>query len=128
MRRSGTGSGGGLGMNKKVKVPVRVGQRAEAIREKGVAQIGTLRGDHSTSRSKILTGDVEKVRGAQRTPSQPGGVPLGNVTAAATVAGPGGSRNLYGQSGSQRMYGSPAGSARPQGRSFDAPPTKREGY
>jgi hypothetical protein len=111
-------AGGGIKSNKLVRPSVRTGRRAEAINERGVAQFGTARGNHATERAKLLKGDVEKVRGAERKAGQPGSVPLGNAVAASTVAGPGGSRTVS-HCGSQGQFGPVAGAPRPQGRSFD---------
>jgi hypothetical protein len=128
MAKGKGGAGGGINSNKLVHKPVRTGMRTRAINERGVSQIGSSIGNHSTDKAKRLTGGVEPVRGALRPAGGPGGVPLGNEVAARTVAKPGGSRTLYGQCGSQSQYGPAAGSPKPQGRSFDEPPPNKREY
>jgi hypothetical protein len=108
MRRSGKGSGGGAGMNKNVSPRVKVGERARAIREKGVSQIGTQRSNHATDTRELLRKDVERVRGEMRPSGGPGGIPLGNEVAKNVGrGGPGAGRSLM-HCGSQGVHGSPA--------------------
>jgi hypothetical protein len=108
-------AGGGINSNKVVQKPVKVGQRAEAINERGVSQIGSNLGNKATDKPGILKGGVEPFRGAPRPPGSPGGVELGNSVAARTVCGPGGSREVS-KSGAQGQHGPVAGTPKPQGR------------
>jgi hypothetical protein len=89
------GSGGGLGSKNVNRVGVRTGATREGIRERGVSQIGSSLGNHSTASTasgKILRKAVEPVRGG---PMPAGGnVPLGNQVSAETNCGPGGSRTV----------------------------------
>jgi hypothetical protein len=95
--------GGGIGSRVNVEKPVRVGNRAEAINERGVSQIGQSMGNKATDHTKRLA-SIEPVRGQQRRPTQPSGFPLGNEVAAKTVCGPGGSREVM-RSGTQGQKG-----------------------
>ena len=61
MRSSGKGSGGGTGSKNVVRPTVKYGQAARAMREKGVSQIGTNRGNHATGSGKMLRGDVDQM-------------------------------------------------------------------
>lgn len=98
-------AGGGPRSRVVTEKPVRYGERARKINERGVAQIGTNRGNHATEKAGLLKGDVERVRGELKPSGGPGGVMLGNETA--KLCGPRGEgRTLYGQAGSQKMYGS----------------------
>jgi hypothetical protein len=97
-------AGGGYRSKQVKNVGVRTGQRAEEIRPAGVSQIGSSIGNKAMGHAGILKGGVEPVRGQQRGPTQPGGFPLGNTIAAATVCGPGGSREVM-RSGSQSQHG-----------------------
>jgi hypothetical protein len=98
-------SGGGIAGKNVTQKPVKYGERARKINERGVAQIGTNRGNHATEKAGLLKGDVERVRGELKPSGGPGGVMLGNETA--KLCGPRGEgRTLYGQAGSQKMYGS----------------------
>ena len=100
-------AGGGIRSRVVTEKPVRYGERARKINERGVAQIGTSRGNHATNRAGLLKGDVERVRGQLRPSGGPGGVPLGNEVARNVgKGGCGTGRVLYGKSGSQQQYGS----------------------
>lgn len=104
MRQSGKGSGGGIGMNKNVRPGANQGNRARAIHEKGVSQIGSNLGNHVMGKGGRLHGAVEPVRG-QRLPSGgPGGVMLGNENARSAGAGPGAGRTIH-NSGGQGQHG-----------------------
>lgn len=108
--------GGGYGGREHKSVGVRDGQRGRAINERGVAQIGSSRGNHATERAGLLTEDIEPVRRGLRPAGSPGAIPLGNEVA--TNVGKGGcgtGRTLYGQSGSQGTHGPVAGTPKPQG-------------
>jgi hypothetical protein len=104
-KRSGHRPAGGQHSKNVVEKPVKVGRRAEAINERGVSQIGSSMGNKVTDKAKSLSRSIEPVIGAQRGPTQPGGFPQGNAVAAATVCGPGGSREVS-KSGSQGVQGS----------------------
>jgi hypothetical protein len=113
-KRSGSRAGGGLHSKNVVQKPVKVGQRAEAINERGVSQVGQAMGNKSTDQTKRLS-PIENLRGAQRPAGSPGGVDLGNKVAASTVCGVGGSRDVQ-RSGSQGQHGPVApGQPRPKG-------------
>jgi hypothetical protein len=105
-------SGGGITSKNLVHKPVRTGERARAIRERGTSQIGQSLANHVTERRQVVN-PVEKVRGELRPQGGPGGIDLGNEVAKRTVCGPGGSRTVYG-SGTQSAP--PAPQARPSGR------------
>jgi hypothetical protein len=120
MRKSGKGSGGGIGMNKNVSPGVRTGLRARAISERGVAQIGSSIGNHSTDKAKILTKGVEPVRGPLKPAGKPGGIELGNSVALNVgKGGCGTGRTLYGSCGTQSQYGPAAGAPPKPSRGFD---------
>jgi hypothetical protein len=107
--------GGGIASRQHVAKPVRTGQRAEAINEKGVAQIGSSMGNHATDGRRAVN-PVEKVRGAPRPAGGPSGVPLGNAVAGNVgKGGVGTGRTLYGQSGTNQVHGKVAGSPKPWG-------------
>src|SRR5262249_32267872 len=57
--------GGGIASRQHVEKPVRTGQRAEAISEKGTSQIGSAMGNHATDGRRAVN-PVERVRGQQR--------------------------------------------------------------
>jgi hypothetical protein len=130
MAKQGNRPAGGLGSKQVRNVSVKTGQNARAMNPRGVSQIGSSIGSHATNSGKKLTKGVEPVRGAMKPAGGPGGIELGNQCAVNVgKGGPGAGRTLYGQSGSQGTHGPVSGSPRPQGRSFDAPATKRqEGY
>jgi hypothetical protein len=110
---SGGRGGGGIGSRATTKTTIyNAGYPAERINPRGVSQIGSNIGNHSTERSKILTGGVEPVRG--RDLVRPGQPKLGNELAVSSVCGPGGSREVM-RSGSQGQTGPAAGSPKPQG-------------
>jgi hypothetical protein len=110
-------AGGGINSKQHVSKPVRYGDRATKINPRGVAQIGTNRGNHATTRSALLTGDVEPVSVGKNPAGGPGSVTLGNeITTNVKGGGPGKGRVLYGQSGSNQTYGPVAGAPKPQGR------------
>jgi hypothetical protein len=101
-------------MNKVVRPSVRTGSGSHSTRPAGTAQIGNAYGDHSTHRGDSTGYTGEKLHNPERN-FQP--VKFGNELAAKTVCGPGGSRNLYGQAGSQGTHGQPAsGNAPAKGR------------
>jgi hypothetical protein len=114
--KGGHRPGGGAASNKFINKPVRVGQRAERVHQGGAGQIGVAQGSHVMDRRKDSPYRGDPLRGALRPPGTPGSVRLGNELAAKTVCGPGGSRNLYGQSGTNQQYGAPAGTAPAKGR------------
>jgi len=95
------GSGGGIDSNQRREVGVRNGSGSKGVSPRGVSQVGGSYGNHATDRVGKSTGAVEPIYGGPSFQS----VPFGNEVSAATKCGPGGSRNLYGQSGSQQQYG-----------------------
>jgi hypothetical protein len=114
MRRSGKGSGGGLGMNKNASPNYKVGAGSRAVNIDWVGQQGTSLGNKVMGRGEPLKG----IR------AQPFGGPSfhgagqGNAIAAATKAGPGGSRAVY-RTGVQGQHGPVAGTRRTPSKSFD---------
>jgi len=113
-------SGGGITSKNVTRQGVRTGMPGREINPRGVSQIGSSIGNHSTEKAKILRGGVEPVRGALRPPGTPGAVPLGNQAALNVgKGGVGSGRTLYGQCGTQGQHGPVAGSPKPIGRGFD---------
>jgi hypothetical protein len=94
------GSGGGLGSRIVIQRPVRTGQSREGIRVRGVSQIGSSLGNHSTNSGKILRKAVEPVRGGPRPTAAD--VPLGNAVATQGI-GVGGGRTVT-RSGGQGTH------------------------
>ena len=77
--------------------------RVRGVQPGGVDQLGRMLGNHTTEQGKTRnpTGARMDLYGGpsfQKTP-------FGNEVAAATVCGPGGSRNLYGKSGTNQIHG-----------------------
>jgi hypothetical protein len=106
-------SGGGITGKNVTQRPVRTGQRARAINERGVSQIGSNMGNHVTDRRQIVN-PVERTRGELRPSRTPGSIPLGNEVAGNVgKGGCGTGRVLYGQCGSQQQYGSAAPGSAP---------------
>lgn len=101
--------GGGYGSAVNREVGNRLGRGAQEMRPRGVSQIGESIGNKSTETGKVKGIPSEKIQGK----SLPAGlsVELGNSRALNVGGGgPGAGRKLYGQSGSNRQYGtSPAG-------------------
>jgi hypothetical protein len=107
MANSNRKLGGGSGSRVNREVGNRVGQRANEMRPRGVSQIGSSMGNHRTDGSGKASRAVEAVKGRPL----PAGlsVPLGNaVSLNVGKGGPGTGRRLYGQSGSNKQYGSSA--------------------
>jgi hypothetical protein len=111
--------GGGAGSRVNREVAPRGGKVAEKINPGGVSQLGGAIGNHVTDGprttlnyrgDKMIAGDLVR-------PGQPR---MGNEVAFTTQAGPGGSRNLYGQSGTNQQYGPVAGQPWTPGRGFDS--------
>jgi hypothetical protein len=104
-------AGGGIGSRVNVEKPVRVGDRSRNVNERGVSQIGQQLSNHATEGSSKLGRAAENVYGGRAPQGGPGGIKLGNeVELNVQGGGPGTGRELYGQSGSNRQYGtSPAG-------------------
>ena len=112
--RSGQRPGGGLHSKNVVSKPVRTGAPARGYGPAWVAELGQMQGNHVTP----YGGSETKWRGdpmATRSPAG-GNVPLGNAIAGNVgKGGPGTGRTLYGQSGTQKQYGS-GGPQKPAGR------------
>jgi hypothetical protein len=124
MKKSGTGSGGGLGSRNVKEVPMRTGKPAYGVGPGWASQLGSNIGNHATESGRNLPYRGEKMHDGL-TPAG-GRVKLGNEVSAATKCGVGGSRTLYGQSGSQRTYGPTApGNPQPKGELFPGWPAKR---
>jgi hypothetical protein len=97
-------AGGGPGSRVVQEVGVRNGMPARVMSPRGVSQIGSSMGNHTTGNSGRTRSPIEPVRGA----NLPAGlsVPLGNALATNVAGGgPGKGRNLWGQSGSQKQWG-----------------------
>ena len=105
--------GGGHGSKNVVHKPVRTGADRRGVNPGWVAQKGQMVGNKATH-----TGGTTGYSGEKKFDGTTGiSVPLGNSVAASTKCGVGGSRTLYGQSGSQGQHGAPnPGMPRPQGR------------
>jgi hypothetical protein len=94
-------AGGGIHSNKVVAKPTRTGQRASGVTAGYSGQLGSALGDHVTDRgAQPANRAAEPMKTAAPYKS-----PMGNEVAAATVCGPGGSRQVH-RSGSQAMHGS----------------------
>ena len=105
-------AGGGINSNKLVHPGVRTGDLRKGKNPRAVSQIGSSIGNHSTENRRTLTKAVEKMAGPRGI-----SVPLGNEIATNVKGGgPGAGRVLYGQSGTNQVYGSVAGNPKPQGR------------
>ena len=101
--------GGGPKSRQVVEKPVRTGPGAKAVNVKWPAQVGISRGNRvqgsaeggDAGHTLPLSGiRAEPYKGASFNP-----VPQGNAVAAATVCGPGGSREVF-KTGTQQTYGS----------------------
>jgi hypothetical protein len=74
-----------------------------------VSQIGSSLGNKSATEGRRKVNPVETMYQGRKPFGQPGGVVLGNEKALDVgKGGPGTGRKLYGQSGSNQTYGSPA--------------------
>ena len=114
-------AGGGMGSRVARPGPVRMGQPAREQRPRGVSQIGSSMGSHSTDSGKVLRGAVEPVRGA-RMPS----VPLGNEVAKNVGGGGPGTGRAVMTSGTQGQHGPVAGKPAPaSGRPVVLEPGRR---
>jgi hypothetical protein len=115
--RGGHQPGGGSRSRQVVSKPGRVGQPAERVHQGGAGQIGVAQGSHVMDRRKDSPYRGDPLLGSPRPVGGPGAVKLGNQVALNVGAGgPGKGRTLYGQSGSNQQYGSPAGNAPAKGR------------
>jgi hypothetical protein len=105
-------------------VSQRLGDGNRKVSVGATGQLGVKVGAHAELKGKL------PYRGENRGKVYSGGealrpAPMGNAVAAATKCGPGGSRNLYGQSGSQQQYGAAAAGNPPQrGELFPGWPLK----
>ena len=90
---------GGIGSRNVVSKRVRVGAGARAVHPGGAGLIGTSIGTHVTEKRKETDYRGVPVFGGDVMPSK-----FGNQIAAATVCGPGGSRNIY-RTGVQGQHG-----------------------
>jgi hypothetical protein len=107
--------GGGIRTNKLVEPKVRTGERGRAINERAVSQVGQSLGN-KVQDSRRSINPAETLKGAARPAGGVGGVPLGNEVAGNVGKGGAGTgRTLYGQSGTNKQYGS-GGPEKPSGR------------
>jgi hypothetical protein len=92
MAKNGNRPAGGQG-SRALGAPTTyfIGQPSTRIDPRGVSQIGSSIGNHSTDNAKRLTRSVEPVRTGERGCF---GVPLGNQTATEAGQGPGSGRNV----------------------------------
>ena len=99
-------SGGGYFGNKAVTKPVRAGPpRTNVVSKVAVSRLGSMIGNHTTE-----TGGLP-YKAEPLYPATKSQVPAGNMVAASTVKGPGGSRTIY-RTGSQARHGSTVGPQR----------------
>src|ERR1700730_11856631 len=89
----------GIQSSQKREVNVRTGTTREGILPAYPGTLGSMRGDHATSRGRTGPNNIPMNDGKTGI-----SVELGNTCAAATVAGPGGSRTVM-KSGAQAQYG-----------------------
>jgi hypothetical protein len=101
----------------------RSGPGARGVNVGRVGQLGEKVGSHVTGgggRETPYRGEGKLHAGPSFNP-----VPQGNAVAVSTKCGPGGSRTLYGQSGTDQTYGSPApGNPPERGELFPGWPVK----
>jgi hypothetical protein len=117
LSKSGS-AGGGFRSRQVREVGNRPGRVAERVNPGGVSQIGEALGNHSTENRTVSNYRGDKMIAGQLV--RPGQPRLGNEVAFTTQCGVGGSRNLYGQSGTQAQHGPVAGEPKPAGRGFDS--------
>jgi hypothetical protein len=120
MANSNRKLGGGSGSRVNKEVGNRLGNRSDITNVRAISQIGQTLGNHVTETRKT-TDPREKTYTGRLPAGGPGGVPLGNETAARCAAGPGGGREVM-KSGSQCQMGPVAGTAWSQGREIDERP------
>jgi hypothetical protein len=113
MAKSNHRPAGGLKSRQVVHKPQQLGAGARGVDKKWVSQIGQSMGNHITERGEPVRGvrARDPYKGPSMNPTR-----YGNEIAAATVCGPGGSREVL-KSGSQ--HGLTTRSNNPRGRSFD---------
>ena len=110
---------GGIGNRNVTEKRVKTGVGAGGVNVRWPAQVGNSRGDRAQNALEGGGGTI--LRGVRADPYKPPNfnpVRQGNEVAAATVCGPGGSRQVY-KTGTQQTYGPIAGARRSPGRSFD---------
>jgi hypothetical protein len=106
-------SGGGINSSVVKNVGIQGGSRTtQPVSPRGVSQLGYSPGS-TLSRTGAFTTQSSALPVLE--PKKPNPVPFGNTEAAATVAGPGGSRTVY-RSGTQQQHGPAAGPQPVQGR------------
>src|SRR5262249_30210322 len=97
--------GGGFGSSKHVRVQVHYGQQSKGRNPRAVSQIGSSMGNHVTEHTGKMNRNEVIERMATAAPTA-AGIRLGNEVAGNVgVGGPGKGRTLYGQSGSNKVYG-----------------------
>jgi hypothetical protein len=117
LSKSGS-AGGGFRSRQVREVGNRPGKVAERINPGGAAQQGLAQGNHIMERREATNYRGDKMIVGEL--SRPGQPRLGNEVAFTTKCGVGGSRNLYGQAGTQGQHGPVAGEPKPVGRGFDS--------
>jgi len=107
--------GGGIGSRSMAKTTIyNSGRPSQRVNPGGADQLGQSMGNHTMGSGRTLANPATPMYGAAMPNKE-----LGNSCAVGTVAKPGGSRTLYGQSGTNQQYGPVEGTVRPPGRSFD---------
>jgi hypothetical protein len=104
-------SGGGINSSVVKNVGIQGGSRTtQPVSPRGVSQLGYSPGS-TLSRTGAFTTQSSALPVFE--PKKPNSVPFGNTEAAATVAGPGGSRTVY-RSGYQGQHGAPVQGSSPK--------------
>src|SRR5262249_44744059 len=99
------GPGGGFGSSKHVRVQVYYGQQSKGKNPRAVSQIGSAMGNHITESTGKM-GREKVIERMDHPAPTAAGIRLGNQVAGNVgKGGPGAGRNLYGQSGSNKVYG-----------------------
>jgi hypothetical protein len=103
-KTSGRKLGGGLGSRVNREVGVRLGDRSKNVNPRSVSQIGQQLSNHATERSGKVGSAAETFYGSRAPSGGPGGIKLGNQTAAEAGSGPGSGREVM-RSGAQCVHG-----------------------
>jgi hypothetical protein len=103
MKNSGNRNQGSRSRNVK-EVGNSYGNRASVVNPRAVSQIGSQLSNHVTESGGKVGRAAETFYTGRKPAGLPGGVPLGNEIATRGL-GVGGGRKLYGQSGTNCVYG-----------------------
>jgi hypothetical protein len=104
-KTSGRKLGGGINSRVNREVGVRVGNRASVVNPRSVSQIGQQLSNHVTESAGKVGRAAETFYGGRAPSGGPGGIKLGNQTAAEAGSGPGSGREVM-RSGAQGVHGS----------------------